>query len=129
MPRFFWMVVGVGFADYYPPQLRLGASAFLTYYAVNMISEHFLFHGVMLAALRRGVRWPSPAKVNTEPACGWNRPLRWIGLAQPIADERGAGRVPQFVEWLLPDRLAERVAHDAETAHTRIDLSPFPARR
>ena len=93
MPLLFWMVGGAGFADYYRPQLRLGKSAFLTYYAVNMISEHFVFHGVMLAALRRGVRWPSPAKVNAEPACGWNRPLRWIGLAQPIADERGAGRV------------------------------------
>ena len=93
MPLLFWMVGGAKFADYYRPHFAQGRAAFLTYYAVNMISEHFLFHGVMLAALRRGTRWPSPAKVNDEPARGWVRLLRWIGLAQPTSDERGARRI------------------------------------
>jgi len=97
MPLLFWMVRSASFAEYYRPHLRQGAAAFLTYYAVNMMSEHFLFHGVMLAALRRGTGWPSPAKVSDEPARGWVRPLRWIGLAQPTTDERGTRRITAWL--------------------------------
>jgi hypothetical protein len=97
IPFLVWMVRSASFAPYYQPQLRQGAAAFLTYYSVNMISEHFLFHGVMLAALRRGIRWPAPAPVSVEPARGWIRPLRWIGLAQPTTGERGVRRITAWL--------------------------------
>lgn len=97
VPFLIWMVRGETFARYYEPQLRQGAGPFLTYYAVNMISEHFLFHGAALAALRVGMRWPPPAPVCNDLGRGWVRPLRYIGLAQPTGGARGPRRVTAWL--------------------------------
>jgi len=90
MPFLYWMVDGSGLPGYYLPHLRRsGALAFLAYYTVNMLGEHFLLHGVMLAALRPGMRWPDPPPPRTvfelrDERALYVSPLvhvlRWIGL-------------------------------------------------
>lgn len=102
LPFLWWMVGGSGLADYYLPHLRrAGAFAFLTYYTINMLGEHFLLHGVMLAALRPGLRWPDAApspSITNEPTVSATelsllvRFLRWIGWAQPEANEESFRR-------------------------------------
>jgi hypothetical protein len=92
IPFLVWMVSGAGFRDIYLRQLsRAGFSAFTIYYVVNMLTEHFFFHGVLLALFRRDRRWPAPAPVVTSKlACqdstnSLTRALQYIGLAQPTA--------------------------------------------
>ena len=70
-------------------------------YLIVLIAEHFLFHGVLLAALRPGRRWPTvptPAPVDGGVV---HRVARWIGLAQPTECARGLGRLGRWIG--LPD--------------------------
>jgi hypothetical protein len=63
LPLLVWMVGGSSFASHYLPQLqRVGFWPFALYYLVNMASEHFFFHGVLLAAFRSDWRWPAPPR-------------------------------------------------------------------
>ena len=57
VPFLLWMALGSDFAEYYLPQLRrAGTGAFLVYYFVAMLSEHFFFHGVLLKPLQKRQR-------------------------------------------------------------------------
>ncbi|MFQ5414220.1 MAG: CPBP family intramembrane glutamic endopeptidase, partial [Phycisphaerae bacterium] len=89
LPVVSWMVDSPDFAPYYLGHLRRGRTAFLTFYAVNMLAEHVLFHGVLLAALRRTGRWPVHVPMHVGPGRPLGRTLQWIGLAQPV-DRAGA---------------------------------------
>jgi hypothetical protein len=98
LPFLTWMVRGASFAGPYLGQLeRAGGVAFSVYYLINMLTEHFLFHGVMLAALRVGHRWPPPAVVVADATSHVGRILQWVGLAQPTPDARGLQRVTQWL--------------------------------
>lgn len=101
MPFLFWMVRGADFADTYLPAWRRSASIFLGYYLTNMLWEHFLFHGVMLAAFRGDRRWPAAAPIDGAPRTGWIRPLHWIGLAQTRGktEDARAGAWQRTVRW------------------------------
>ncbi len=98
LPLLWWMVQSPGFAEYYlDPFRQTTPAAFFSFYASNMLGEHFLFHGVLLAACRYGRRWPAPVPI----ACGasgrMGRILQWVGLAQPTGQARG---LPRIVNWL-----------------------------
>ncbi len=70
-------------------------------YLMVLIAEHFLFHGVLLAVLRPGRRWPTvptPAPADGTIA---RRVVRWIGLAQPTDGARGLRRLGRWIG--LPD--------------------------
>lgn len=97
LPFLWWMVGSNDFASGYKPQLRsAGPVLFLTYYLVNMTGEHFLFHGIMLAAFRRNLRWPAPAVVVAVRGTGFRRAAMWLGLAQSGGV---AGRLRRIGEW------------------------------
>ncbi len=98
-----WMVRGSGFANPYLGQLeRAGAAAFILYYCVNMLTEHFCLHGVILGVCRWDHRWPPPAPtVERDETDSGGRLLRWVGLAQPTDGARG---IRGITRWLgLPD--------------------------
>ena len=98
LPFIFWMARGSDFSVYYLRQLKqAGLGAFLGFYFVNMLSEHFFFHGVLLAVCRKGQRWPEPAPGAPVSAEGIRRVLQWIGLAQETGDSRGSSR---FLRWV-----------------------------
>ena len=98
LPFLAWMVRGAGFAGPYLDQLeRAGGVAFSVYYLINMLTEHFLFHGVLLAALRVGHRWPPPTAVVADASSRVGRILQWVGLAQPTPGARGLQRVTQWL--------------------------------
>lgn len=103
LPFLYWMVADSGLANYYLPHMRrAGTTPFLIYYAVNMLGEHFLLHGVLLAALRPGMRWPEPPampEADAERASDVSGNVRWA------ADfgTRGsgtAGRWHTVLSWL-----------------------------
>jgi len=96
-----WMVRSPTFYAYYRGQLEAGAPWFGSYYLVNMVAEHFLYQGVLLAVLRRERRWP--ARTTPEPgADGRRHPwLQWLGWAQSVGQARGWAR---WRSWLgLPE--------------------------
>lgn len=98
VPFLVWMVRGTRFAGPYLTQLeRYGGAAFSAYYVVNMLTEHFLFHGAFLAAFRVGHRWPGPPPVQARATAGRMRVLHWLGLAQPTDGVSGPSRV---IRWL-----------------------------
>lgn len=102
LPLLYWMSLGDRFAPYYLPHLeRVGVTAFGLFYAVNMLTEHFFFHGVLLGLFRADLRWPAPPSVVEDATRGSKRLLQWLGLAQPTA---GAHRCQRVTRWLgLPD--------------------------
>jgi len=83
LPFLAFMALGEGMTAYYVPTMqRAGAVAFLSFYAVNMLTEHFLCHGVLLAAFRADRRWPPPPTA-TPIAHGprWKRLLLFFGIS------------------------------------------------
>jgi len=89
IPFLVFMARGPGMVAYYlPTAQRAGYAAFLSYYAVNMLTEHFFCHGVLLAAFRADGRWPPPpAETQAAVKRRWQRLLLLIGLSN-------AGRRP-----------------------------------
>lgn len=70
-------------------------------YLVILVAEHFLFHGVYLALLRPGRRWPvvpEPAPLGDDRL---RKALRWLGLAQPPGEARALKHVTRWIG--LPD--------------------------
>jgi hypothetical protein len=98
IPFLAWMVGGVEIEGYYLRQFRAaGAGVFLGYYFVNMGTEHFFFHGVLLAAFRSDRRWPSaPTAKPIGEERGW---LQWLGMAQTVHDQ-SAGPFGKLRQWL-----------------------------
>jgi len=90
VPFLWWMARSSGMAGFYLPHMRrVGAAAFLSYYFVNMLTEHSLHHGVLLAVLRPGLRWPGAGDgCRSALVAKSGGMLRWLGLAQ----RGGAGR-------------------------------------
>lgn len=89
LPFVIFMGTGSGMQRYYLPTLkRAGAAGLLSYYAVNMLTEHFLFHGVMLAGFRPSGRWAAsilPAVDTTVTGCCAGL-RRWLGLGVRTAE-------------------------------------------
>lgn len=127
LPFIIWMAASPTFRPYYESQLKRGAAGFLTFYAVTMVGEHFLFHGVILAVLYPGARWPGAqgggagsfaatctVGIGASSPClpfslmtWWRGGLRWLGLTD---DRRGATGwrgmirglgVPDYGEWAV----------------------------
>ena len=97
LPLQVWMVKSPTFTRYYLPQLeRAGTLAFVFYYGVVILVEHFFFHGVLLATCRAGGRWPTPAPVRADADSAFGRTLQWVGLCQPLD---GATGVRRFTRW------------------------------
>ena len=96
-PFLVWMVRSPQFAAQYMQQLRSGAADFIGFYAVNMFAEHFLFQGVLLAALRRCGKWPKPIPLHRTEGRGLTRALQWMGMAAPTGNARGFHRVRQWL--------------------------------
>jgi hypothetical protein len=102
LPFLLWMAGGAKFATQYLSELkRAGAVPFLVYYLVNMAGEHFLLHGVILAACRAGRRWPTPGPILPVTARGVRAFLQQLGLAQPTEDAKGPRRLTRWIG--LPD--------------------------
>lgn len=79
-PFLWWMVQSPTMAGTYLRQLeRLGWTAFCGYYLVNMLTEHFLLHGVVLGLTRPDGRWRSPLPP-PERSGGSGGMLAWLGL-------------------------------------------------
>lgn len=97
VPFLIWMVRSPEFAGQYMQQLRSGAAGFLGFYAVNMFAEHFLFQGVLLAALRRRRQWPEPVSIQQSTGRGLTRALQWIGMAGPTGNARGFQRARKWL--------------------------------
>lgn len=112
VPFLIWMVRGQGFATPYLRELgRAGPTGFTLYYFVNMLGEHFFFHGALLAVFRAGQRWPPPAPVAVDATNTLARALQWIGLVQPTRGTKGARRV---IRWTgLPDGCLPAIAASA----------------
>ena len=83
IPFLVFMARGPGMvASYLPTAQRTGYAIFVSYYTVNMLTEHFLCHGVLLAAFRADGRWPPPPA--DPPAADrphWQRLLLFIGVS------------------------------------------------
>jgi hypothetical protein len=102
LPFLLWMVRSPDFAPSYLRQLeRSGGVAFCLYYTMNMLTEHFLLHGVLLAAFRPGLRWPSPAPLPSEAPTDCRPLLRWLGFAQLTHGATGLQRATRWIG--LPD--------------------------
>lgn len=109
LPLLAWMVRSDRFGDSYLRQLELnGSLAFTVYYFVNMLSEHFFLHGIVLGACRRGGRWPPAAPTTLRPARGFGRLLQWLGLAVPMDNATGLRRATRWIG--LPDGCVRAVA-------------------
>ncbi len=102
LPFVVWMTQSEHFTPYYKPHIeRAGHAVFISYNILNMFTEHFLFHGVVLALARQGLRWPSVAEVHISTTSGRKRNLQWFGLAQPT---KGAKGLLAATRWLgMPD--------------------------
>ncbi len=96
-PFLIWMVGSPQFAGQYVQSLRSGATGFLSFYAVNMFAEHFLFQGILLAALRRSRRWPDPTPAQRAEGRGLKRALQWIGMAAATENARGIQRIRRWL--------------------------------
>ena len=97
-PFQYWMVLSPAFSKYYGPHLaRAGFFAFAASYVVNMLAEHFFFHGVLLSVCRVGHRWPSPPPIATDAQSRWERIGQWLGLAQPHEGSRGLARALRWI--------------------------------
>lgn len=102
LPFLVWMVRGTDFAGPYLRQLqRAGGVAFCLYYFVNMLTEHFLFHGALLAVFRVGQRWPAPPPASFDGARGLPRVFQWLGFTQPPPGVYGMRRLVHRIG--LPD--------------------------
>ncbi len=102
LPFLVWMVRGTDFAGPYLRQLqRAGGLTFSLYYFINMLTEHFFFHGALLAVFRVGGRWPAPPPANFDGTGGLPRILQWMGFTQPPPGVRGMRRVLRAIG--LPD--------------------------
>lgn len=98
LPFQYWMVLSPGFSAYYGPRLEhAGFMAFISFYVVNMLTEHFFFHGVLLSVCRDGRRWPSPPPVATNAESRGGRLGQWLGLAQPDEGTRGFKRMIRWI--------------------------------
>ena len=98
LPFLLWMAGGAKFATQYLSELkRAGAVPFLVYYLVNMAGEHFLLHGVILAACRAGRRWPVTGPTLPVTARGVRAFLQRLGLAQPTEDAKLPRRLTRWI--------------------------------
>lgn len=94
IPPIWWMTAAPQFPRYYLHELeRAGVVAFLLYYFVNMLTEHFFFHGVILALCRPGGRWPTRPPLIEDARSGMRRWLQWLGFAQPTTGAQGIRRL------------------------------------
>ncbi|HEY3242063.1 MAG TPA: CPBP family intramembrane glutamic endopeptidase [Phycisphaerae bacterium] len=97
VPFLIWMVRSPGFVRYYRPALEESMSGFLLMYLAAIVGEHFLFHGVMLAAFHPSSRWPSaepPLAVRTS---GVRGVLQWLGIAHPVDGATGWNRAGRWL--------------------------------
>lgn len=98
VPFLIWMVKSPTFAAGYLGHLRrVGLASFAAYYLVNMLCEHFLLQGVVLAVCRRGRRWPSAPGWVPHTRRGFKGMLGWIGLAQPVEGARGTRAITRWL--------------------------------
>ena len=98
LPLLWWMTADPKFPPYYLRQLeRAGVVAFLLYYFVNMLTEHFFFHGVILALCRPGGRWPAPPPIAQDARHRIRLWLQWFGLDQPTGGARGVRRLSAWL--------------------------------
>jgi hypothetical protein len=101
LPFVYWMTQSESMAGRYLEHWRrCGPVIFLVSYLVNMVTEHFLLHGVVLGLCRREMRWPAAPPVRSHTAPGGDplsRLLRWIGMAQPTEDSRWTSRARQWL--------------------------------
>lgn len=81
LPFLIWMVQSPTLAGPYLKQLnRIGAVGFCGFYLINMLTEHFLLHGVVLGLCTPCGRWPEvDAPQQTERRLIGL--LRWLGLS------------------------------------------------
>lgn len=101
-PFLVWMVRGTDFAGPYLRQLQgAGGLAFCLYYFINMLTEHFFFHGALLAVFRVGGRWPAPPQVSFDGTGSLPRVFQWMGFTQPPPGVHGMRRVLRGIG--LPD--------------------------
>lgn len=102
LPFLLWMVRSPDFAPSYLWRLeRAGGVAFCLYYTVNMLTEHFFLHGMLLALFRPGFRWPAPAPLPSDAPADRPPLLRWLGFAQST---HGAAGLQRITRWIgLPD--------------------------
>ncbi len=99
LPLLVWLAMKPALHHFYLPHLhRVGAMAFALYFLCNMLSEHFIIHGLLLAVYRRGFRWPPPPElVVGEDGRRLVRVLQWLGLSQPTGDARGGAGIARWV--------------------------------
>lgn len=112
LPFLGWMIRGAEFAGPYLAHLeRAGATAFIAYYLINMLTEHFLLHGVVLTACRADRRWPTSRQTLPASAGGRAAVLCWLGFAQSSG---GATGLRRLTRWLgLPDGCVPAIATSA----------------
>ena len=111
LPFLIWMATGSGVAQFYGPALATQPVALIAFNVVNMFTEHLLFHGILLGALRSGQRWPTVASLVRTDARGLQRVLQWLGLAQETDRARG---VRYATRWIgLPDRCVTAIVVSA----------------
>ncbi len=103
IPAVIWVALGEEFAPCYLAMARrAGYPVLISYFLINLFSEHFFCHGFLLAILRPGMRWPDPPPVVADGKTAVVRFLQWCGLAQLVGD---SGTVGKITRWLgLPDR-------------------------
>lgn len=98
IPLLWWMIQSPTFKGSYLAQWNsAGSVTFFSYYLINMLWEHFLLQGVLLALFRSGRRWPGPPIFHQEASSLSIRALRWIGMAQPVGHQKGAAKI---LSWL-----------------------------
>ncbi len=99
LPFLIWLALTPALHQFYLSHLRrVGGVAFSLYYLCNMLSEHFVMHGLLLAVFRRSLRWPPPPEhVAVDTVLRRARLLQWLGLRRPTGDARG---VVWIVRWI-----------------------------
>lgn len=102
LPFLLGMAVTPAMRAYYRAEILRSFNGRMAYiYLLVLLAEHFFFHGVLLAVLRPGRRWPDippSAPIEGPP---WHKALRWVGLAMPTG---GVGGLRSVTRWLgLPD--------------------------
>ncbi len=95
LPFLLWMASSPSMAKGYLDQWRQGAEAFLVFYFVNMLVEHFFLHGAVLAWFRSGFRWPDPVPCRVDSDRAGVRVLQWMGMAQTVQPEESTTRSPE----------------------------------